>query len=136
LGEKGGAAMEEFYSVMDDEGPGTNQNKALEAFLNRFMTAMMADETLAPLLGPGIPLYDIVAEACIGFCANVTTEPLLAVDPVTHLATRINPRSFKVMLSNCVQHPKKESCACNPRQFSTSLEISCIEYIIGNPKLM
>jgi hypothetical protein len=109
LGEKGGVCMEEFYRCMDEEGPDPNLDKTLKGFLNRFMMAMMADETMAPLLGPDTPLYEIAVQAHLGFCATVTTEAVFEVDPVTHAATRVNPRSFKVMLSNCVQHPNKES---------------------------
>ena len=83
-------------------------NKIFKAFLNHQMWVMIVNPSLQQLLGSYPASFVVTELPHVVFCATVSVQGYDSVDAVTKVSTRVVPDSFKVLISNCVQHPKSE----------------------------
>jgi len=113
LGDPGSDNMEAYYTAMDEDGPGSERLKTVQAsFLTRFTNQLIPDPVLLLLLGPRSANFRVEEMHDGTFCATVNMERHYPIDPLTNQPTEVQPSTFKILQSNCVENPKKEKIPC------------------------
>ena len=102
IGDKDHADMDNLLTHLRTVGPGKAMEPHWQGLLKRQTDALLANKELKPLFGERIVGVEITELSGVGFCARFNMPGYGDVPQ----------SSFKVLLSNCVQHKTSPSTPC------------------------